>query len=130
MPYIHQNPVNARKLTYEIILSKGLGRLTKRAEEMLYILVNNAIRKSSFYKDDDKYDAIQTSFLNIYLKWESFNPSKADNAFNYFTEVHKRSIAESINTFYDKPGLKKHEQKKMRFISIQSSNEGKGIYNF
>ena len=121
--------VNEKKFTYEIILSKGLGKLTRKAENMIIILCNNAINKKPFPNEDDKKDGLQTAFLNILSNWQSFNPDKTNNAFTYLTELHKRSVAEHMNLFYNKKGLKKEEQNSVRNISINSSNNGKGLFN-
>jgi len=121
--------VNAKKLTYEIILSKGYGSLTRKAQNMIILLANNAIRKLSYKDEDDKMDCLQTSMLNMMTKWTHFNPDKTNNAFAYFTEIHKRSIAEFMNYWYNKKGLKKEEQSYITNISINSANNGQGMHN-
>ncbi len=122
--------VNPKKFTYEIILSKGFGKLTRNAEKMIYDLGVNAIRKKAPENEDLKKDSLQTSFFNMLSNWQSFNPDKTTNAFAYFTELHKRSIAEAFNTWHSKKGLKKDERNSITCISINSSNNGKGLYNF
>lgn len=124
-----KNPVNAKKFTYQILISKGKGKLTRVAETMIVDLVNNAIKKKIYFNHEDKEDAIQSSIFTILNNWHSFNPDKTINAFAYFTEIHKRAIAESINGFYIKKGLKKEEQKFVKCISINGSNSGQGMYN-
>lgn len=124
-----QNPVNAKKLTYHIILSKGRGKLTKDSETMLIDLATNAIRKKTYFYPEDKDDCLQMSLFNMLNNWQSFNPDKTDNAFAYFTEIHKRSTAEMINILYMKKGLNKDDQKYVRTISISNSNNGQGMYN-
>ena len=123
------SPVNAKKFTYQILISKGKGKLTRLAEKMIIDLAYNAIRKKTYYLQEDKEDALQLSIYNMLNNWLSFNPDKTDNAFAYFTEIHKRSIAESINSFYMKKGLKKEEQKYIKCISINNTNSGQGMYN-
>jgi len=121
--------VNGRKFTYEIILSKGIGRLTKKSESMIIELVTNAIKKSSYTDPEDELDAIQTSYLNILTNWQNFNPDKTNNAFAYFTEIHKRSIAESLNIWYVKKGFSKDENKYIKHLSIDTSNDGNAMHN-
>lgn len=121
--------VNAKKLTYHIILSKGRGKLTKEAENMLIDLAQNAIRKKTYFYPEDKDDCMQMSLFNMLNNWQSFNPDKTDNAFAYFTEIHKRSTAEMINILYMKKGLNKDDQKYVRTISINNVNGGQGMYN-
>jgi len=121
--------VNAKKLTYHIILSKGRGKLTKDSENMLIDLAQNAIRKKTYFYPEDKDDCMQMSLFNMLNNWQSFNPDKTDNAFAYFTEIHKRSTAEMINILYMKKGLNKDDQKYVRTISINNVNGGQGMYN-
>lgn len=123
------NPVNAKKFTYQILISKGKGKLTKEAETMLIDLAYNAIRKKTYYCSEDKDDCVQLSLYNMLNNWQSFNPDKTDNAFAYFTEIHKRSTAEMLNTLYLKKGLNKEDQKYIKTISINSINNGQGMYN-
>jgi hypothetical protein len=123
------NPINAKELTYEVLLSKGLGKLTSRAKKMFIILAEHAIHKKPYYDAEDKKDCLQTAYLNIFTNWQSFNPDKTNNAFAYFTEVHKRSSTEMLNELYFKKGLKKDEQKYIKTISINSTNNGNGLYN-
>lgn len=124
-----KNPINSKELTYEIIISKGLGKLTKRAETLLLLLVEHVIRRQDYYNNDDKFDCLQTSYYNIFTKWKSFNPDKTINAFAYYTEVHKRSTVEMLNTLYNKKGLSDSEQHSIKTISINTSNNGGGLYN-
>jgi len=123
--------VNDSQFTYEILLSKGLGTLTRKAEMFIYVLVQNAIRKTQhkFFNEDDKNDSIQASYEKILNKWQGFNPEKSTSAFVYISEIHKRAVAEFLNYFHDKKGIKKEDNKKLKFISMNSSNNGQGLYN-
>lgn len=123
------NPINAKEFTYEILVSKGLGKLTRKSEKMLVLLAEGALRKKTYFYEEDKKDCLQTSYLNMFTNWQSFNPDKTINAFAYFTEIHKRSTTEMINTLYMKKGLKKEEQSYIKTISINSTNNGQGLYN-
>lgn len=126
-----ENPINDVDFTYQIILSKGLGKLTRKAERDIILLVKGAINKKqgSFFYEEDKKDSIQTSYLNLLLNWQSFNPDKTNSAFAYLTEIHKRSTTEFINFWYNKKGVKKEDQEYYKLISINSSNNGQGLYN-
>lgn len=126
-----KNPVDDTEFTYEILLSKGIGKLTRKAEKNIVILVENAIKKTyyKFDNSDDIKDSIQTSYLNILKKWQGFNPLIATSAFTYFTEVHKRSGAEFMNEWKRLRGLKKDVATGVKRVSINSSNNGKGLFN-
>lgn len=124
-----KNKVDAKQLTYEIIISKGLGKLTRKAENIIIELGANAIRKKTYFDEKDKEDSLQTAYLNMLTNWQSFNPDKTNNAFAYLTEIHKRSTTEFINAWYNKKGLKKEEQSYIKSISINSANNGQGMHN-
>ena len=111
-----KNPVNAKKFTYQILISKGKGKLTRLAEKMIVDLATNAIKKKIYYLQEDKEDALQSSLYTMLTNYLSFNPDKTENAFAYFTEIHKRAIAESINIFYMKKGLKKEAMEEFEGI--------------
>lgn len=121
--------VNGRHLTYQIILSKGLGKLTRYSEKMIVNLSERAINKKTYTDILDKEDAKQTAYVNILTNWQSFNPDKTINAFAYLTEIHKRATTESLNNWYNRKGLKKEEQSYVKNISINSANNGQGMHN-
>lgn len=126
-----KNPVDDTEFTHEILLSKGLGTLTRKSEKIIIILVENAIKKTyyKFDNQDDINDSIQTSYYNFLKKWQGFNPEIASSAFTYFTEIHKRSGAEFMNMWKKLRGIKKEDLTNIKRISINSSNNGKGIFN-
>ena len=90
---------------YEIVLSKGKGFLTKKAEGMLIKIANNFIkRKSDSYKGDDKNDCVQTGLLFMFQNWNNFNEKKYKTAMPYFSEIFKRGIAQGYNELRNKIG--------------------------
>lgn len=124
-------PINKRDFTYEILLSKGLGKLTPYAKQMLYDLGTNAINstRTKYKSQDDMYDCLQTGLMKLYEKWTSFNPSVTINTFAYFTEIYKRGVMEGYNELFARKGLDKND-KYINHISINSTNNGQGLYNF
>jgi hypothetical protein len=123
--------INDIDFTYEIIISKGIGKLTRKAEQMIVTLVENAIRvkQKDYFDEDVLKDSIQQSYLNLLCNWQSFNPDRTNSAFAYLSEIHKRSTAEFVNLWYNKKGIKKEEQSYIKSISINSSNNGQGLFN-
>ena len=123
--------VHPIKFTYEIILSKGLGYLTKKAETMMIDLANNAITKGVYknYSADDKADMLQTGLFNMLNNFSNFNPDKSDLSFSYMTEIFKRGTDEAYNLFYNRKGLKKGEKEELRFFSMNRLNDGNGMFN-
>jgi hypothetical protein len=123
--------VNPIQFTYEIIISKGKGQLTRKAETMIIDLGNNAMNKSIYhgYDQDDRMDMLQTGLYNMLNNFHNFNPDKTTNAFSYFTEIMKRGTNEAYNLIYSKKGLKKEEAENLRFFSINRINSGDGMFN-
>lgn len=122
-----KQPVDPKELYIEIVISKGRGRLTKRAQELLLKLAKNAIRKKQYYAEEDREDCSQTALLVIFQNWHNFNPEKFSNAFAYFTEIFKRGIAQGLNELHRKRGEEKGVR--IRTVSINSANKGEGMFN-
>ena len=80
------NYLDDDELYYEIVLSKGRGFLTKKAEKMLLLIGQNMIRrKNNMYKtEDDKNDCLQTGLLFMFQKWKNFNEKKYKLALPFF----------------------------------------------
>jgi hypothetical protein len=110
----------------EIILSKEQGELTENAKQMLMLLGNKCIKKMRYYNPIDREDCLQTGLMVMFSNWHNFDPAKSNNAFAYFTEIFKRGIAKGFNELYKKKGDPNGDVKQ---VSIQSSNDGEGIYN-
>jgi hypothetical protein len=129
MQYLGGNTqkVNAKELYYEIIVSKGLGYLTRKAQNMLCILGENAISKNSYNNEDDRNDCLQQGYEALFTTWVSFNRLKGTNAFAYYTEIFKRGTAQGLNVLTKIKGAKKDDNIKM--YSINSSNDGSGLHS-
>lgn len=130
---MQQKPVKVHPIqfTYEIILSKGIGKLTRKSEKMMIDLAYNAINKDIYhnYPEDDKMDMLQTGIFNILNNFQNFNPDKTNNSFAYFTEIFKRGTNEAYNQLYNKKGLKRQESDGLKFFSLDRMNQGDGMFN-
>lgn len=117
-----------RDLYYQLVLSKGRGKLTRQAQDMLILIANNTIRKKerNYNNIDDRNDCIQQGLLHMFQNWKNFNPKKYDTAFPYFTEIFKRGLADGINIINNK---KNYNDDKIVMISIDRSNDGNGLHN-
>lgn len=117
-----------RDLYYQLVISKGRGKLTRQAQEMLILIANNTIRKKerNYNNMDDRNDCIQQGLLHMFQNWKNFNPKKYDTAFPYFTEIFKRGLADGINIINNK---KNYNDDKVIMISIDRANEGNGLHN-
>lgn len=114
------------ELYVEMIVSKGYGKLTKRAERLLVILSKEALRKNHYWSYDDKMDCYQTGLLDVFQNWHNFNEEKSINPFAYFTEIFKRGTAKGFNQQYRKKGAGENIY---RHISLDSSNDGQGLHS-
>lgn len=121
------NYLNDDDLYYEIVLSKGKGKLTKKAEMYFELIAKNTIRKKQKdYKDvDEMLDCMQNGLLIMFENWYNFDENKYKYALPYFTEIYKRGIADGYNELHGR----KSRQKNVKFISLDSSNDGKGLHN-
>jgi len=122
------NYLNDSDLFYEIVLSKGKGYLTKNAERYFQLIATNTIRrKTKDYRDpDDMNDCLQNGLLVMFENWKNFNEKKYKFALPYFTEIFKRGIAAGYNEIHNK---KSYQKERVIMISIDSSNEGKGLHH-
>lgn len=114
-----------RELTYEIIISIGKGKLTRRGGELIFLLGKNVIRKKeySYRTYDDRNDCLQQCYLALLRNWNKYNKDKYDSAFPYLSEIGKRGLAEGFNKLQNKKYWDPHTYK---MISIDAANEGKG----
>lgn len=121
------NYLDDNELFYEIVLSKGRGFLTKKAERMFILIGENMIRrKNNMYKtQDDKNDCLQTGLLYMFEKWMNFNEKKYKLALPYFSEIFKRGMAQGYNDLTNK----KTNQERVTMISLDSCNDGEGYHN-
>lgn len=122
------NYLNDVDLFYEIVLSKGKGYLTEKAKRYIVLIGENAIRRKlhSYRSEDDKMDCLQNGILIMLENWHNFNEKKYKTSMPYFTEVFKRGTAAGFNEIY----AKKRHTDDVKWYSLDSSNDGKGMYNY
>lgn len=119
--------LNEDDFYYEIVLSKGKGILTRKAEMMIKLIGDNTIikLKNRYKSDDDRDDCLQSGLLYMYLNWNSFNEKRFKVAMPYFTEIFKRGTADGYNKLLNK----KSNQEGIMTISLDSCNDGEGFFN-
>lgn len=88
--------LSATSLTYEIIISKGKGKLTKDAENMIILLAERISRKLPYYNEDDRNDCKGEALYMMLKNWKGFDEYKFDNAFSYMTEICKRGFSKGL----------------------------------
>jgi hypothetical protein len=117
------------ELFYEIVLSKGKGKLTRKAENYLSLIATNLIKRfSNRFKDfDEEQDCKQYGLLVMLENWYGFDDKKYKTALPYYTEITKRAITYQFNELR---GRRSHQKNYVKFISLDTSNDGKGLHNF
>ena len=112
---------------YEVKISLGKGKLTRKAEKMIILIGEEMIKKfeRKYKSPDDKYDCKQQGILMMLTNWNGFNDKKYNSAFPYFSEIWKRGIAGGLNTIYQK----KNNQESPKMISLSNANDGRGLHN-
>jgi DNA-directed RNA polymerase specialized sigma24 family protein len=79
------------------MVSKAMGKLTRKAEKMLILLAKNVNRKFYYVDPEDRADCLQEALLDVFRFWYNYDENKTTNAFSYFTEIIKRGHAKSWN---------------------------------
>jgi len=96
-PVKKRSYINDIDLKYEIILSKGKGYATKKLKLMLYKICYRLNEKFYYTNDDDRYDIMMDSYVDVMRKWIGYNEIKYNKALPYITEIAKRSHANHFN---------------------------------
>ena len=109
-----------------MVVSKAQGKLTNNLKLMFELLAKRAIKKMRYFNNDDRQDCYQSGLLSLFTNWYHFDIDKTSNPFAYLTEIYKRSLAQQYNSLYKKKGDNEH---KIRLISINSANDGQGMYS-
>ena len=112
--------ISNKELYCEIVMSKAMGKLSKRAEKMLVLLGKNVIKKFYYTNPDDKHDCMQNGYINMFTNWYSFDENKSDNAFSYYTEIFKRGAAAGWNNLYK---LRGDDEGSVKFISLDGTDD-------
>lgn len=120
-------PVDPKTLFIEVKTSKGLGRLTPKAQELFQVLVKNVIRKMQYADEDDRRDCQQTALMMLFANWHNFDCDRFSGAFAYFTEVAKRGLGQGFNEIHQKRGLDRNDYRK--HISVSGANGGQGMHS-
>lgn len=107
--------INDNDLYFEIVLSKGRGQLTRKAEQMLILIANKIIVKLPYYNPEDRLDCLNTAILQLLSNWKSFNEKKFTLAVPFYTEIAKRGLAAGFNQLHPK-------EFKKGYIELESIN--------
>lgn len=87
----------------ELRLSREQDKLTDKAIEYLYTLVEHLQRSYTYVDEADRYDVRQIVMLKMVegAKWKKFDETKSDNPFSFFTTTINRDMMGGFNKLYD-----------------------------
>jgi len=123
------NYLTDSELFYEMVVSKGKGKLTRKAEKYLTLIASKLIRRFSYrFKNiDEEKDCEQYGLLVMFEHWYGFDEKKYKTALPYYTEIAKRGMTYQFNELR---GRRSHQKNYIKFVSLDSSNDGNGLHNF
>jgi len=112
--------INNDKFLYNVILSQGKGKMTQALNLDFILLISKVAEKKASEVDyyllqDQKQDAM----LNLLQNWKNFDYIKFNNPLAYFTELIKRSFA---NTWNINKGIKYFGHEKPEFVFFDKFN--------
>lgn len=91
--------INKDELLYEIIISKGKGKITPKCFIMFKKIADGVVKKFNFYYEEElKEDCVSGAFLQLCDNYINFNEKKYDNAFAYLSEIAKRKVTLEIRS--------------------------------
>jgi hypothetical protein len=85
------------ELVYEVIISKGKGKMTAKLQMMFIKIINELSRKFYYKNGRDREDCISHAILSLFENWNTFNELKYNKALPYYTEIAKRAMAKCMN---------------------------------
>lgn len=90
--------IDNQKLTYQVILSKGLGKPTEKLKMMLYNICFGLHQKlQKDYPMEYRYDILTDTYIHLLNKYNRYNEKAYDNCIAYFSELAKRGLAHFFN---------------------------------
>lgn len=111
------------ELYEEICKSLEQGKLTRKAQDMLILIAENANKKLPYTNSMDREDCISFAKYDLFKYWDRFKPEKTRNAFAFYTQIAKNGYAKGWH--------KLHPGKYKGTISLDGSgsDDSDGIYS-
>jgi len=106
-------------LLYQTIISQGKGKPTDKLVRGWLLLIEKFGASWNFKTNDDKIDAEQNAFVDLWVRgYKLYNENKGD-PFRYYTEIIKRSFWMSFNIWnYEKVNNMRHIENTSHKIPI------------
>ena len=93
-----KNYLNNKDLLANVIKSKEQGAMSNQLALMLQMLTRRYAKKGNFAGYTYNEDMQAYAMLMLCKTWSSFDPSKSDNPFAFFTQCIKNSFIQYLNT--------------------------------
>jgi len=88
-----KNYVNDRELTYEIVVSKGKGKITNRLNEMLYLILKRYIPSIAHNNNIfEVNDLINYTYIILNKNILKFNELKYEKSLPFITQLIKNAV--------------------------------------
>lgn len=89
------------KLFYaEIVKSKQQDELTKEAVRMIALIIENYSHKFKYRNEMDREDCQSHAIMQILRHWRTFDPSKSNQAFAFFSSAARNGILMGWHNLY------------------------------
>lgn len=89
--------LNNKDLLAEVIKSKEAGRMSDKLANMLLMLCSRYAKRSNFAGYTFNDDMQGFAMYMLVKTWDSFNPSKSNNPFAFYTQCIKHSFMQFLN---------------------------------
>lgn len=92
--------INNKELLSEVLLSKQLGHRTNKLDNMLILLAKRVGYKFTYNTEEDREDCHSEAIIDLLIKWDTFDESRTDNPFSYYTTIALNSYRKAFKDLY------------------------------
>lgn len=95
----NKNYLNNRDMLEQYKLSKAQGKMTEEFGKMMMLLVTRYLNHPKFYRYTDHYkmEMESNALVTICRGWDSFDETKSQNPFAYFTTICTNAFIQVLN---------------------------------
>ena len=90
--------ITKAELLKEVIISKQKGKMSNELARMLMLLTSKYAKSSNFARYTFNEDMQAFALMMLVRTWNSFDPTKSENPFAFFTQCIKNSFIQFLNT--------------------------------
>jgi DNA-directed RNA polymerase specialized sigma subunit len=90
--------ITKAELLKEVVISKQKGKMSNELARMLMLLTSKYAKSSNFARYTFNEDMQAFALMMLVRTWNSFDPTKSENPFAFFTQCIKNSFIQFLNT--------------------------------